>query len=443
MRALITSSILLLASAAQATTFPFPMQSETLPSGLRVVTVPMDSPGLFAYFTLVRVGSRNEVEPGHTGFAHFFEHMMFRGTERFPAERQAQLTRDLGLHSNAFTWDDETVYFYAGPKTALPQVIEMEADRFQHLKYAKEAFQTEAKAVLGEYNKDFADPAMKMEEALLDRAFVRHTYKHTTIGVLADVLKMPEQYDYSLQFFRRFYRPDNCTLFVIGDFDRAAVLKTIRAEYGAWRGHAEPAAVPIEPPQTQERSATVDWPSQAKPRVLVGWHTPEAGTQAAAVQKVLGPYLFGEASPLYRELVLERQLVESFEVAYLDDDRPGHRDPRLFYYQATAKRPNDLPAVMAAVDRAIAALANGQVNAQLLSDVKRHLRYGLLTSLETPTRVGEFLSLVVAPTGDLGALDRLFDQMAGVTPAALSSFAQQYLVPTHRTTVTLMVKEKK
>src|SRR3954471_23626439 len=118
---MLASAVLALALAAQGA-LPVQLKTTTLKNGLTVVRVPFSSPGLVAYFTLVRVGSRNEVEAGHTGFAHFFEHMMFRGTERFPEEAQRKLVMNLGLHSNAFTWDDETVYFYAGPKTALPQV---------------------------------------------------------------------------------------------------------------------------------------------------------------------------------------------------------------------------------------------------------------------------------------------------------------------------------
>src|SRR5437762_1254480 len=105
--------VALVAVAARAGTFPYPIGAETLPNGLRVAFVPMDAPGLFAYFTLVRVGSRNETEPGHSGFAHFFEHMMFRGTERFPADEQKRIVQRLGLDSNAVTWDDETVYYQA------------------------------------------------------------------------------------------------------------------------------------------------------------------------------------------------------------------------------------------------------------------------------------------------------------------------------------------
>ena len=428
-------------SPARAATFPYPMQSETLPNGLRVVTVPMDTPGLFAYYTLVRVGSRNEVEPGHTGFAHFFEHMMFRGTARFPEEAQRQLVMELGLHSNAFTWDDETVYFYSGPNAALDKVVELEADRFQRLKYAKQEFQTEAKAVLGEYNKNFSNPSEKMEEALLDHAFTKHTYKHTTIGFKDDILRMPSEFEYSLAFFKRFYRPDACTVFVLGDFNREQALKKIMAEYGGWSGKVEEPKVQAEPPQKEERRARVDWPTDTKPRVMVGWHQPQAGTREAAVAKVLGPLVFGQTSPLYEDLVLKRQMVESFDVSYSGGDpRPGHRDPRLFYYLATLKKAEDLDAVQRSVDATIDEIKAGKVDAQRFQEIKEHLRYELLSHLETPDQVGEVLALMIAPTGELSAVDKQFDLLATVTPEDVVRFAKTYLVDGNRTIVTLVSK---
>src|SRR5439155_9443641 len=137
-----------------------------------------------------------------------------------------------------------------------------------------------------------------------------------------------------------------------------------------------------------EQKAHIASPNPTKPRLTVGWHGPAAGTKEGAVQKILGPLLFGPASPLHAELVLEKHLVEGFDVAYMDgDDRPGHRDPRLFYYTASLKKPGDLPAVQAAVDRAIAQLRDGELDEKLLGDVKQHLRYALLGRLETPAEV--------------------------------------------------------
>src|SRR5262245_25054809 len=170
------------AVAAQQSAFPFPIAEKTLANGLRVYVVRYDSPGLVAYYSVVRTGSRNEVEPGKSGFAHFFEHMMFRGTDRYSTEQYNDVIKSIGADSNAFTSDDLTVYHILAGKDALPRIVDIEADRFQHLKYKEAEFQKEARAVLGEYNKSASNPMQRMAETMYDNAFQRHTYKHTTIG---------------------------------------------------------------------------------------------------------------------------------------------------------------------------------------------------------------------------------------------------------------------
>ncbi|MDH5628298.1 MAG: insulinase family protein, partial [Candidatus Krumholzibacteria bacterium] len=141
--------------------FPYSPVIRTLDNGLRVVMVPFDSPGIVAYYTIVRAGSRNEVEPGKSGFAHFFEHMMFRGTARFSNVQYNALFRDLGSDVNAYTSDDVTVYHAIFGSDGLESVIDVESDRFMNLQYQESDFKQEAKAVLGEYNKNYSDPENK------------------------------------------------------------------------------------------------------------------------------------------------------------------------------------------------------------------------------------------------------------------------------------------
>src|SRR5207245_11372037 len=112
--------------------FPCPVEVHSLPNGLRVIFISYDAPGLVAYYTLMRVGSRNEVEKGKSGYAHFFEHMMFRGTKKHPAEEYKQTVTRLGMHTNAVTSERMSVYHLYGPSKALPTIIEDEADRFQN-----------------------------------------------------------------------------------------------------------------------------------------------------------------------------------------------------------------------------------------------------------------------------------------------------------------------
>src|SRR5256714_4114494 len=156
------------APAADAKAFPFPVEIHSLPNGLRVVFISYDSPGLVAYYTLMRVGSRNEVEKGRSGYAHFFEHMMFRGTKAHPSQDYNDTVTRLGLNTNAFTSDDMTVYHLYGPAKALPTIIEYEADRFQNLAYDEAQFKTEAGAILGEYAKSASNPEFKLAEGIQD-----------------------------------------------------------------------------------------------------------------------------------------------------------------------------------------------------------------------------------------------------------------------------------
>src|SRR5450432_4309139 len=229
--------------------FPFPVHEKTLPNGLRVFVVGYDSPGLVAYYSIVRTGSRNEVEPGKSGFAHFFEHMMFHGTETFPQDKYNAEIKAMGADSNAFTSDDLTVYHILAGKAALPQIVAIESDRFQHLHYQEADFQKEARAVLGEYNKNASNPLEKMTEVLYYHAFTTHTYKHTTMGFLKDIENMPNEMAYSRQFFDRYYRPDNIVILVVGDADPDTVFKLVETNCGDWKAGDKHPAIPVEPPQ--------------------------------------------------------------------------------------------------------------------------------------------------------------------------------------------------
>ncbi|MCL4403007.1 MAG: insulinase family protein, partial [Acidobacteria bacterium] len=128
--------------------FPYQYVQEDLPNGLRLITIPTGYPNIVALYIVVQTGSRNEVEPGKTGFAHLFEHMMFRGTGKYPTARYQEVLKTAGAASNANTSDDRTVYHTTFSKEDLEPILAMEADRFQHLKYTEAAFKTETRAVL-------------------------------------------------------------------------------------------------------------------------------------------------------------------------------------------------------------------------------------------------------------------------------------------------------
>ncbi|HEY6951822.1 MAG TPA: pitrilysin family protein, partial [Bacteroidota bacterium] len=307
--------------------FPYKYQQEMLPNGLTVIVIPMDSPGLVAYYSVVRTGSRDEVEPGKSGFAHFFEHMMFRGTKTYPASVYDSIVTNIGANANAFTTDDLTAYHLNFAKEDLETVIRIESDRFQNLSYEKPAFQTEAGAVYGEYRKGITSPFELLSEKLQNTAYDVHTYKHTTIGFEEDIKAMPEQYDYSISFFKRFYRPENVVLLIAGDLDPDETMRLVREYYGSWKkGYVAPDIKP-EPSQTAERNAEVTYPGKTLPILDIAYKgdafNPENRDYVAAV--LLGDLAFDENSALYKRLVITEQKVQ-----FLSSSVPMNRDVPLF-----------------------------------------------------------------------------------------------------------------
>jgi zinc protease len=421
-------------AVAQASAFPFPVVDKTLANGLHVYVVHYDSPGLVAYYSVVRTGSRNEVEPGRSGFAHFFEHMMFRGTEKYPADKYNDVIKAMGADSNAFTSDDMTVYHILAGKTALPKIVEIEADRFQNLKYKEPEFQKEARAVLGEYNKSASSPIQKMAEALYDNAFQRHTYKHTTIGFLKDIEDMPNQFEYSLQFFDRYYRPDNVVLLVVGDVDGPEVFSLVEKAYGGWhKGPARP-AIPIEPPQAKEKRAALGWKGATLPVLMMGYHAPafEPKNVDVPALEVLAELLFSERAPLYKRLVLKEQKVDQIEGSF---DR--HVDPNLFSIYARVKKPADLRNVETAIEDEIARIAKDGIDAKTLGEVASHTRYGFAGHLNTADNVALTGAEFIALTGKLSSIDDYFAAFGKVTSADVQRVARTYFNARTRTVVTL------
>ena len=435
---------LLLAALAAAPTraddrprdvFPYPIRKTTLENGLAVLSVPFDSPGIIAYYTVVRTGSRNEVEKGLSGFAHFFEHMMFRGTERYSQEQYNAELKKLGADSNAFTTDDWTCYHLTVPASALAKVVELEADRFQNLKYDEAAFQKEARAVLGEYNKSASSPFLILNETMQDKAYTTHTYKHTTIGFLADIKDMPNQYAYSKVFFERWYRPENCTIIVAGDVNHDELVRLARREYGGWKRGSADVEVPVEPPQTEERTAALTWPAPTLPIVYIGYHIPAADLDHLdeyAALNALAQAVFGETSPLYRALVLEEQ-----KVVRLMADAEAKRDPGLFTVAAMVRSSGEMDEVRTRILDALADAAKTPIEPKRLDAIRSHLRYSFAGSLDTADAVARAVGASIATTGRPDAMNDLYAAYDRLTPADLQRVAAKYFEPTNRTIVTL------
>jgi zinc protease len=427
-------SLALAVPLASAGTFPFAYEQQTLSNGLKVIVVPLDTPGLITYFSIVRTGSRDEVEPGRSGYAHFFEHMMFRGTKNLPGPEYDRIVTGLGANSNAFTTDDFTAYHLTIPQKDLETVVKIESDRFQNLSYEKQAFQTEAGAVYGEYRKSVSSPFMILEEKLLDAAFDKHTYKHTTMGFEADVKAMPEGYDYSLSFFKRFYRPENVVILITGDVRPKAALTLIEKYYGDWKPGYQPPKIAPEPPQQAPRSGEIAYSGRTLPILCIAYKGAafDPGDKDYAAARLLSELAFGETSELHKKLVLRDQAVE-----FLAADVPMNRDMPLFTIATMVKAEKDIAAVREEIYKTIERFQSTPVDAQKLADVKKRMKYGFLMGLDSSDNVAEALARIVAVAGGIEAIDKSYDTLETVTPGDIRRAAEKFYRPDRRTVMVL------
>jgi zinc protease len=438
------------AAAEPAGSFPYPVHVETLDNGLQAVVVPMPSPGVVATAVWMDVGSRNEVEPGRTGFAHFFEHLMFSGTPDLPRDERERALMRLGIGDNAWTWLDETVYHALSDTRSLDDFLALQADMMQNVALTPDGVRREAGAVYGEYRKTQADPAFHLEQALNAAAFTSHPYSHDTLGYEADIAAMPQSHEYALQFYARWYRPENATVLLVGDIEPEDGLTRIEQHFGAWEPgdpEVERPEIPAEPPQEEARSATVPWPADVPRQLLVGWHVPahdptsDTFADVAALQVASG-ILLGRTGRLTNRLVRTEGLALKVGGGALHTVDPG-----LFTIHVTMAAdagPDAVERARAIIDDEIARLAEGVDDARApgleaeLARTRSHLRYSTLTDLDAPEtvlyHVGSRLRRGAGPDA-LGALE---DAVAAVDREALAAAVGRWLVDTNRTTVTLL-----
>jgi zinc protease len=400
--------------------------------------VPMPTPGVVNFQTIVRAGSRNELEPGRTGYAHFFEHMMFRGTARYDERSYGQILAMLGADGNASTGNDQTSYYMTVPVSGLPKVIEMEADRFQNLRYSQDQFRKEAGAILGEFSIGRADPGTMLEETRAALAFRRHPYGHTVVGTEEDVRAMPDGYDYSLQFYDRYYRPEYATLLIAGDLDTSQVEPQVRSEYSGWKRGGYVPPMPEEPPLDQAVRRDLTWPGPTRPTLEVSFRTPAYSdeTPTTAALEMIREIYFGGTSDLYRQLVEQDGLAESVGASF---DRT--RDPYLFTITARLKNPADFDAVDARILAGVADAADRAVKEDRLEATKRHLIANIALTLEAPGGVAHRLSDFISLTGDPRSIERYYRRVSDLKPRDLQEAARSWLDPKRCITLTMTGEE--
>jgi len=417
--------------------FPYKIFQKTLPNGLKTIVVPLANPGLVAYYSVVRTGHRDEYEEGHTGFAHFFEHMMFRGTKTYPGPVYDQLITGMGANANAYTSDDLTCFYNVFAKDDLDKIMELESDRFQNLAYEEQEFKTESGAVLGEFMKSKMDPWSQIEEALYDTAFDKHTYKHTTIGFEKDVRAMSTMYEYSKTFFARYYRPENVVLLICGDVEPQSVFQMVEHYYGQWqKGYVAP-KIQSEPEQQAPRKKNIVYDGKSLPILTIAYKglAFDAQSRDYIASQILGEIMFGQTSELYASLVLKEQKVEFIAPSF-----GMNRDPNLNSVTAMVRDAKDIEPIRNAVLATIDLFQTKPLPAERLENLKSNLRYSFLMGLQNADDVAGSLVRFITITGGVEAVNQYYQTLQQITPQDIQQAARHFFTPNRSTEILLMEK---
>jgi zinc protease len=426
---------------------PGSMRIARLDNGLTVIAVPAPTPGIVAVQTWMDVGSRDEVQPGMTGFAHFFEHLMFHGSERLPGDLREARLLELAVDENAWTSEDHTVYVSRAPKASLAKLLEIDIDRFAHLSLTPDGVRREAGAVYGEFRKGRASPDERVYEALRGAAFELHPYGHSTIGLEQDISAMPTGHAQAVAFHQTYYRPQRATVVIAGDIDPGEAIAQVTRTHSGWKGHpaaAPPPPLPEEPPQQGERRVQVDWTEGAvNARVAMGWRIPAfvPGDPDAAALVLLGELLAGQSGAMRKRVVEDDQLAWSVAIP-----TPRPRSPGLFEIYAEARpgvAPDRLEAVILEEIAALTAprLATREAGPDPLVEAVRRARSrarrSAVLELDSPASWASAVGEAASFRGEPRDLERDVAALGAVTAADIRRVATRNLVAEGRTVVHL------
>jgi zinc protease len=432
----LAAAVLVLTSAAASDTVVRPAKFDytmtTLENGLKVVLLEDHSTPVAHLAVWYHVGSKNE-RPGRTGFAHLFEHLMFKGSRNVRPEQHPSLITSIGGEANAETDEDSTIYWQTVPAQHLPLALWLEADRMASLDVSEDKFRTEREVVKEERRMRFENqPFGRLPEIIFEKAFDVHPYRHQTIGSLADL--EAASIDDVRGFHRTYYVPNNATAVLVGDFDTKEAIRLVERYLGRVpRGAPVPRDIPQEPPQTAEQRFTVteSWPL---PAVVLSYHITYDGHPDAYPLHILAKILSdGDSSRLYRSLVYEKQMALA---AFGDAKLIEH--PNLFYAVAIVQPGHRPETVLDALQTEVDRVKAEGVTADELTRAKRQFARDYILGRETVRQKALHLGHAVVIHDDIKTADGEFDLFQNVTLADVQRVAQKYFTPGSRMRLTVL-----
>jgi zinc protease len=420
-------AILQIAGLAQTRMPQLKFTDRTLPNGLRVLSAPDHASPTVAIQVWYHVGSKDDPDK-RSGFAHLFEHIMFKSTKNMKSEMMDRLTEDVGGFNNAFTADDVTVYFEVVPSNYLETLIWAEADRLSGLNVDDANFKSERDVVKEEFRQSvLAPPYGRFFYLLQEKSFVEHPYKRPGIGSIEDLdaASLKDVQD----FHSTFYRPDNATIVVVGDFDPKQLDAWVDKYFASIPKPDRPLPrVQVKEPPRKSESRVTGYGSNDLPAVGLTYLTPrQADPDSDALRVVDAILSAGESSRLYNALVYTQQLA-----AEVDASADVREDVSLFYIigiLSEGKKPEDVEKSLLAE---IKKLQDTPVSAAELDKAKNQIITDQLRQRETSNGKAQALGEAAVLLGDPNRVNTDLDKLQAVTAADVQRVMKKYFTDANR-----------
>jgi zinc protease len=435
-RAIAIAAVVLLAlpvagAAQQApiSVAPIAFTQRTLANGLRVVIAEDHRTPTVAVDVGYDVGGKSD-PAGRSGFAHLFEHLMFKGTANVKPESMDRFTEDVGGYNNAYTAQDITNYYEIVPSNHLERLLWAEADRMVNLTVDEPNFTTERKVVIGEYDQRILSSPYGMLFELVNRAFTTHPYKFGVIG-------NPDELNASslanvIAFHTTFYRPDNATLVLVGDLDPAQANAWVDKYFGPLKKPAAtiPRVTAVEPVQTKQRRIAYTSKSAPLPASLIAYHIPPERSADTPALNVIEALLGSGASSRLRVALVDAGIASQASANADTRQQAGLFD--VYAIGNTGKTTSDLESALA---KEIARLRAAPVPAAELDKAKTQAVASVVRSLQTHDNVAQALVRAAVLDGDPALVNRAAPELVRVTAADVQRVARKYLTVANSTVV--------
>ena len=403
--------------------------THTLANGLQVILLEDHAVPVIDLQVWYHVGGKDEL-PGHTGFAHLFEHLMFKGSAHVGPDEHSRIIESVGGFDDAETGDDVTQFFETFPSNYLERMLWLEADRMGSLNVDEANFESERQVVEEERRVRVDNqPYGLIEEDLRAAAFTVHGYHHLPIGSIADLDKTT--LEEVRQFHDTYYKPNNATLVIVGDFNSAQALAWTKKYFDG----IPPSANPIprhnapEPPQTAERDVKKSYTNTPLPAVVIGYKIPARyAPDSYALDLAANILAGGESSRLYQTLVYkDRIAVESAGFGNFTED------PNLFWAFAIMNQGHTAEEGEGAVLAVLKELKEEPVDAREIEKAKNQEISAFILGRDTDQEKAEALADAAVIGKDPDRVNTELEKYLEVTPADIEQVAKEYFVPEHAT----------